>query len=91
MCGANQSAEYPKRQVERSQSDPQGRQAARDFFAAYLDRRWNKRADERELRRTLKEIGRLRNIHSGLWEEVVKEKAEGTIWPIAGKLREVRS
>ena len=59
-----------------SNEDIESPEAARKIFEHFLTRKWNKRKDEKELSKTLKEVNQLRRLYPELWEEVFEERLE---------------
>jgi len=63
--------------------DPQGgetpemsREEAKAYIENFFARKWNRRKEEKEIHRTLKEINRLNRLYPGLRDEVVADALE---------------
>lgn len=53
--------------------DP-GPEAVQAFFDRYFSKTWNRRTEEKELYRTVREVNRLRKLYPELYEAVLNER-----------------
>lgn len=65
-----------KKEPQGEETPEKSREEAKAYIETFLARKWNRRKEEKEIHRTMKEITRLNQVYPGLRDEVIADALE---------------